>query len=257
MIRPFRRQSSNFGKNFLLNTRRITTMTPLVWAGRQTAVIICDMWDDHWCKSAAQRCSRLAPRVNEFVGTVRAGGGLVIHAPSETMTFYSGVRQRERAKVIRLVKPPTPIAPRDIDRSREAELPIDDSDGGCDDVPPSYFTQHVRWTRQHPAIEIAERDIISDVGEEIYSAFTRSGITNIFMVGVHTNKCILGRSFGVRQMIMLGFNVVLVRDLTDSLYNPLKPPFVSHDRATELVVEHIEKYWCPSVSSGGVTLPNI
>jgi hypothetical protein len=48
-------------------------------------------------------------------------------------------------------------------------------------------------------------------------------------------------------------NVVLVRDLTDSLYNPRMPPVVSHDRGTALIVEHIEKYWCPSVASGDVT----
>ena len=44
-------------------------------------------------------------------------------------------------------------------------------------------------------------------------------------------------------------NVILVRDLTDSLYNPSMPPFVSHDRGTELVIGHIEKYWCPSIHS--------
>jgi hypothetical protein len=54
-------------------------------------------------------------------------------------------------------------------------------------------------------------------------------------------------------MVMLGFSVILVRDLTDSLYNPSMPPSVSHDRGTELVVEHIEKYWCPSIWSTDVT----
>jgi len=49
-----------------------------------------------------------------------------------------------------------------------------------------------------------------------------------------------------------GYSVMLVRDLTDSLYNPRKHPYVSHDRGTELVVEHIERYWCPSVLSADV-----
>src|SRR5205085_9018535 len=26
------------------------------------AVVICDMWDDHWCKSAAARCDALAKK---------------------------------------------------------------------------------------------------------------------------------------------------------------------------------------------------
>lgn len=240
---------------FRLNARRGERITPLVWQPKETAVIICDMWDDHWCKRAARRCSELAPRVNEFARVVRRRGGLVVHAPSDTMAFYSGLQQRERAKGVARVTPPIPIMMRGTDRSREPDLPIDDSDGGCDDVPPSHLGQYFPWKREHPAITIDPQDFISDVGEEIYSILMRGGIKNVFITGMHTNMCILARSFGVRQMVMLGFGVTLVRDLTDSLYNPSMPPRVSHDRGTELVVDHIEKYWCPSIASGDVTVP--
>jgi hypothetical protein len=33
------------------------------------------------------------------------------------------------------------------------------------------------------------------------------------------------------------------------MYNPKDRPFVAHDRGTELVIEHIEKYWAPTVLS--------
>ena len=66
-------------------------------------------------------------------------------------------------------------------------------------------------------------------------------------MGVHTNYCVLARSFGIRQMVRLGRSVVLARDLTDALYDPRQPPYVSHARGTEMVVEHIERYWCPSI----------
>ena len=72
-------------------------------------------------------------------------------------------------------------------------------------------------------------------------------------MGVHTNFCILNRSFGIRQMTKLGRNVVLTRDLTDALCDPRQPPFVSHARGTELVVEHIERHWCPSILSTDLT----
>jgi hypothetical protein len=49
-------------------------------------------------------------------------------------------------------------------------------------------------------------------------------------MGVHTNICILNRGFGIRQMTRLGFNIVLVRDLTDAMYDPRTRPFVSHAR---------------------------
>ena len=75
------------------------------------------------------------------------------------------------------------------------------------------------------------------------------GIKNLIIMGVHTNMCVLGRSFGIRQMTKWGIRCVLVRDLTDAMYNPKRAPYVSHKRGTELVVEYIEKYWCPSILS--------
>ena len=72
-------------------------------------------------------------------------------------------------------------------------------------------------------------------------------------MGVHTNICILNRSFGIRQMTQLGFQVALVRDLTDAMYDPRTRPFVSHSRGTELVIEHIESRWCPSIISDDLT----
>jgi hypothetical protein len=55
-------------------------------------------------------------------------------------------------------------------------------------------------------------------------------------MGVHTNMCVLGRPFGIRAMVKLGRKVVLVRDLTDAMYDPRQPPYVSHARGTELVI---------------------
>jgi hypothetical protein len=211
------------------------------------------MWDDHWCKCAARRCSELAPRVNDFVQAARTQGALVVHAPSDTMTFYSGTPQRARAEGAPTAIPPVPIRERWLDHSREPDLPIDDSDGGCDDEPTRLANHTYPWKRQHPAIKIAEQDIISESGDEIYNVFVQGLIRNVLIAGVHTNKCILVRPFGIRQMVMLGMNIVLLRDLTDSLYNPHRPPYVNHDRGTELVIEHIEKYWCPSAISTDIT----
>ena len=108
------------------------------------------------------------------------------------------------------------------------------------------------WTRQHAAIEIKEEDGISDHGPEIYNYLHQEGIRNILYVGVHTNTCVLGRSFGIRQMTKWGINCALVRDLTDTMYNPEMPPKIPHDEGTDLVVRHIEKYWRPSLLSSDV-----
>ena len=96
---------------------------------------------------------------------------------------------------------------------------------------------------------MAQEDGVSDSGAEIYNYFQQQGIKNVVLMGVHTNMCVLGRSFGIRQLTKLGFNVVLARDLTDTMYNPRSRPYVSHARGTELVVEHVERHWCPTISS--------
>jgi nicotinamidase-related amidase len=208
---------------------------------RETAIIICDMWDKHWCPSATKRCDALAHKMAAVIATVQARGVAVIHAPSECMEFYKDTPQRHRIQQLPLVQPPKSLPLSD------PPLPVDASDEGCDDNPPvkSYWA----WSRQHPAIPIAENDVISDNGAEVYSFLRQRGIKNLIIMGVHTNMCVLGRSFAIRQMTRWGIRCVLVRDLTDAMYNPKKPPFVSHDQGTELVIQHIEKYWCPSVLS--------
>ena len=103
-------------------------------------------------------------------------------------------------------------------------------------------------------IEIDEsKDIISDKGDEIWNSMEARGIKNVLLVGVHTNMCVLGRPFGLRQMAQNGKNVALVRDMTDTMYNPKKRPFVSHFAGTDLVVQHVEKFWCPSITSTALT----
>jgi hypothetical protein len=40
-----------------------------------------------------------------------------------------------------------------------------------------------------------------------------------------------------------------MRDMTDTMYNSRMEPFVNHFRGTDLIVQHIERYWCPSITS--------
>jgi len=90
---------------------------------------------------------------------------------------------------------------------------------------------------------------MSQDGEEVLNVFEQEGIKNVMMMGVHTNMCVLGRSFAIRNMSRWGKRCILVRDLTDAMYDPDDAPHVSHERGTELVIEHIEKFWAPTVTS--------
>jgi nicotinamidase-related amidase len=222
------------------------------WDVAETAIIICDMWDDHHCKIAAQRVGVMVPRMNQVLSAARDRGVMIIFAPSGTMDIYAGSAYRKRMEQATPAKPPVPIGKR-CDRDPAGEPPTlpEDTKLDCDDAKPGPVVR--RYTRQHAGLDIIGFDGISDNGQELYNFCAQEGIKNIVLMGVHTNYCVLARPFGIRQMIRLGKNVVLARDLTDALYDPRQPPYVSHARGTEIVVEHIERYLCPSILSDDLT----
>ncbi len=205
------------------------------------AIIVCDVWDHHWCRGAEERLDAMVERMNETLCAARARGVQIIHAPSETMAFYADHPARRRiAGIVSAALP--------FERPHEDPLlPIDDGDGGCDVVG---CTPHRAWTCEHRTITIdAERDVISDVGLEVYAWLVKWGIERTLIMGVHTNMCVLRRSFAIMQMVRWGVPIALVRDLTDAMYNPARAPYVSHDEGTALVVSYIEQHWCPTVAS--------
>lgn len=211
------------------------------WPPAQTALLLCDVWDLHWSRGANLRLASLLPRMDMVISQAREEGALIVHAPSDTMDFYPEHPARQRALEAPPVEPPA-----DLDRE-DPPLPIDDSDNGADT---QGDTPHKAWSSQHPAIHIdQERDIVSDDGREIYSVFRQRGIDRLLIMGVHTNMCVLNRSFAIKQMVRWGLDVALIRDLTDTMYNPARSPYVSHGEGTRLVVEYIEKFWCPTVHS--------
>ncbi|MEY2407740.1 MAG: hypothetical protein QOF48_410 [Verrucomicrobiota bacterium] len=229
------------------------------WDPKKTALIICDMWDDHWCKSASRRVGELAGPMNDAIKKARSRGIFIIHAPSSVTKFYEGTPQRERARQAPFAATPVPLATAERwgttwcwpDAKREKDLPIDDSDMGCDCAKKCVIRE--AWTREISKIQIAAEDAVTDDGQETWNLLAARGIDNVILMGVHLNMCVLGRPFAIRQQVHLGKNVVLCRDLTDTMYNPEKAPHVSHFEGTDLVIEHVEKYWCPTITSRDLT----
>jgi nicotinamidase-related amidase len=228
-VRPFRGSDSWVEARFeqsIVNSR--------------TAIIITDMWDKHWCAGATERVKQIAMKMEPTLNEARRAGILIVHAPSDTMEFYAKSPGRLLAQNAPRSVPPAPL------KFDEGPLPIDDSDEGCDtpgDKP------HKAWSREIATLMIAPGDVVSDKGEEIYNVLRQRNIDTLLYMGVHANMCILNRSFGIRQMSKWGLQCILVRDLTDAMYNPASRPFVSHAQGTELVIQHIERYWAPSVTS--------
>jgi nicotinamidase-related amidase len=210
----------------------------------KSAVIVCDMWDKHWCGGANVRVAALVKKLEPLLETARAKGIIIVHAPSETMAFYANAPQRQRMLSLPAFTPPKEL------NITSPPLPIDDSDGGCDTPGDK---EHRAWTSEHAGLKIAPDDYISDNGQEIYNLLRSRGITTVFYTGVHANMCILNRAFAIKQMTKWGIHCILLRDLTDAMYGPQDAPHVSHQQGTELVVEHIEKYWSPTALSSQLT----
>lgn len=205
-------------------------------------IIVCDVWDKHWCRGANERLEAMLPSMEKFMTLMRNKGGHIIHAPSDTIDSYDQTPARKRISELSTVLPP------EGEKRPDPPLPIDDTGGGCDTNNNWGGLNEKVWTSQHSSINIDQkRDVVSDRGEEIYSYICRMGISRILIMGVHTNMCILHRSFGIKQMVNWGVDISLVRDLTDAMYSPAQSPYVSHKRGTELVVDYIEKFWCSTL----------
>lgn len=209
----------------------------------QVALLICDMWDNHWSRGATERVNSMVPNLDALVRRVREAGVQIVHCPSDTMDFYAGSPARERVRAVSSVPP--------VERLHDdPPLPIDDRDGGSDT---GEAVMRPVWRCQHPGIGIDEdRDGISDDGREVYGFLRNRSRSVVLMTGVHTNMCVLNRSFGIKQLVRWGMDVYLVRDLTDSMYNPARPPYVDHDAGTRLVIGYIEKFWCPTTTTGDI-----
>ena len=241
------------------------------WKPEETAIIVCDVWDLHHCLNAVRRLEQFAPRLNAVLSEARSRGVTIIHSPSDCMPAYEGHAARQRA----IAAPQAAWVPHEvgtwcsvIPTEERAAYPIDQSDGGEDDDP----TEHAQWAAQLVALGRnpgtpwktqsslitidADRDYISDRGDEVWNVLEARGIKNVILTGVHLNMCVLGRPFGLRQMSRNGKNVVLMRDMTDVMYSPKRWPYVSHFTANDLVVSHVEQFVCPTITSdqiaGGV-----
>ena len=244
MRMPFQRQSLGLTSDGYRHWQTETTVT--AWPASATALLLCDVWNRHTCPAAETRLERLVPRMAQVVTALRARGVQIVHAPSDTMAYYAGSPARERLLAAPKVAPPLD-GPHD-----DPPLPIDATGGGCDadrEEPHPPWP----WTREHPGITIDETvDVISDSGRDLYSFYQHRGIRHVLIMGVHTNMCVLNRSFAIKQLARWGLEVALIRDLTDAMYDPARPPYVSHEEGVRLVIEYIEKFWCPTVTSAEV-----
>jgi len=213
------------------------------------AVIICDMWDRHWSPAATLRAAAMAPVLNGYIAAMRDEGMTIIHCPSETLDFYEGHPARIRMNKILdyCTKKQLREVKRKVRAAKYPSHPLDARRGGCDTggrTPKNYLV----WSRQNADIYIdGDRDFIGEKYAEVYNIMKHRDLDTLIYTGVHTNMCVIGREFGMKNMAQSGFKVYIAANATDAMYCPADRPYVSHERGVEMCVEYIEKFIGESV----------
>ena len=219
------------------------------WNNAKVALVICDMWNTTQCVSAARRVVELAPRINEVASRLRQDGALIVHAPAGCMEFYADTPARRRARLTPRVPSSVPVDWNDWDASREGPLSpalADDTPCSCEPGPPcTTGGPPYPWTHQIESIVIDSIDAVTDDGEEFLALLDERGIEDVVVTGVHLNRCVLGRPYGIRQLVYWRKRPVLCRDLTDSYHRDPR----GHRWGNEQMIAHVERYWCPSLTS--------
>ena len=248
------------------STDSIHNWKEVKWNSDEVAIVICDMWDSHHSVTAVRRVNEFAPRLNQVINSLRNKGVTVIHSPSDCMPIYKNHVARRRALSVPLVTDlPESIVSwcHRIPQEENSSYPIDQSDGGEDEdeFENQQWAEKLKsegrnpgtpWLRQTPTLEIKDEDYIASEGDVVWSILKNNKIKHVILSGVHTNMCVLGRPFGLRQMIRCGMDTVLIRDATDVMYNPRRWPYVSHFTGLDLVIRHIEENVCSTITTNQI-----
>lgn len=206
----------------------------------RTAIIIIDVWDDHWCKHYKKLNDLLAERLAPAIDRFRAAGVKIIHSPCgqdippeprreiilsdySCIPFYYDTQARHNAISVRNY---TPSTAEPISVSKRCRKPNDiffkgvwhnrGHSGKCCTCSPSCDRPFPRpWSRQHPLINVCEEDYVTDDLDEVGHVLLQDNIENLFYVGGALNACLIDRPHGM----LAEFNNVFsafIRDFTIS-----------------------------------------
>jgi hypothetical protein len=204
---------------------------------RKVGVVVVDVWNHHWCKTATMRVDALVPRINHALDGARSLGVTVMLCPSDVVDNYVGWPQREIVLAMRK-QPVPPLI--------KIECPSPPDGGGCA-CGRERCTVNYGWDAMHPSLGIGQDDLMPDTLEEVWTICKDRELTHLIYVGVHTQVCLLGKSMGLRNLKAADMHCILARDMTDAHpgYDPEKN--FTPDSHTADVVRHFERHLAPTV----------
>jgi len=169
------------------------------------ALIVVDLWDTHWCKTAASRIERLLiPPLNLALREARKRGMLVIHAPTDIVAFLeqrgnagerrmrdNARRYTTRAKLDAL-RATTSIVDMAYEAARRTRVLPRPAGCMCSADPHERCEEQYGWSALHPLLDVdPENDVlVADDLVELVAVLEGRGIERVVYVGAHLNLCI-------------------------------------------------------------------
>lgn len=210
---------------------------------RKVGIVVVDMWNYHWCRTALGRAKALVPRMNAAFDLAREMGMQLIFLPSDVIMSYIGYPQREvvlampyrAAPEISIPKPP----PQPKTPPGGGSCMCGPGGGDC--------VVNYSWTALNPTLKIRDGDYIACGGQEMYNICQARGLTHLIYSGIHTNICVIGKPGAAVNMVKLGLNCALARDLTDAFtaYSPQVK--FTPDYGTSVFIRYVERNLVPTV----------
>ncbi|MFT5091146.1 MAG: nicotinamidase-related amidase [Candidatus Latescibacterota bacterium] len=196
----------------------------------QTALVLVDLWDNHFIESWLERAEQITREaVVPVLAAAREVGLTIVHAPSPPVA--------EQFEELKKHAPPMPSVPPAWPpaefRSRQGEYaafrgPRAQPPG----IPP------LDRLGMSPHIEVLEGEFVVATGEQLHVLLAERGILHLVYAGFATNWCILNRDYGMRAMAGRGYNLVLLREATAGVEFP---DTVAKGLATEMAVREVEQ----------------
>jgi nicotinamidase-related amidase len=202
-------------------------------------IVIIDMWNYHWCMTAAQRVAALVPRMNAALAAARQLGMRVIWAPTDVASQYVGMPQRERSIAVPRFPRPAPA---------EFVCRLTAKQGKCLCGPGIPCLVNYGWDAMNPDLRIDPDDVINFATDELFGNCRTRNLDHLIYMGVHTNICVMGKPEAIRNMASGGLNCILARDLTDAFTHYDPEAAYTPDDGTAQTVADIERAGIPSIN---------
>jgi hypothetical protein len=242
------------------------TTTKVQAKGSEFAIIVMDMWDNHWDPTWVAHATARAESMNQFLHRARGAGAVIIHSPTNLITGYGGrvyqdTKQRQAAS-----RAPKSVAPRDNGFMRKPAAPwgknryVGSKAHRMNGEPAS---RPNTLSNQCVGIDIEANDYITGEWgtlQDAWNILQKHDTKYLLYVGGATNMCLILKPIGLRHMKARGIKTVLVRDLALAWSDP----YHWYDRNKKLpddwgytalkgdafVADWIEREMSPAVTSG-------